>query len=149
MKTRNQVLLGSRILVSSEFGFVWGFGTVRCGKPLPQPGDSLRSTAGASALWTDPLRAAGRVFLTHITRRSVLQKLLGLVAPILRSALDKLMVFLKICCIMQQGSKILQGRKGTIWFSLRLFKGECDQHLKEDLSWVPRLLVVKLPEMRF
>jgi len=95
VKTRSQVLLGSRAVVSSDLEFASGFATVLCRKSSPWPGDVLGSSAGASTR-SCRLRGARRVFLIQTTWRSFLQKLLALVALILTSASDNIIFLYKI-----------------------------------------------------
>lgn len=76
-----------------ERGFGSGFAAVLCGEPWPQPGGVRGSSAGAGTLQTDRCCVARRVSLIRITGHSFLQKLLGLVALILRSALEKITCF--------------------------------------------------------
>lgn len=69
----------------------------------------------------------------------------GLIALILRSALDKIMLFLNMLHHAARVEKSAQ----FVLVSDFVRGNVIDAWREEDLSWVPRLLEVKLPEMRF
>lgn len=61
------------------------------------------------------------------------QKLLGLVALILQSV-EKIMGFLQIHCILQQGFSSLWVRKSTVSFTHGFGEEECDEHMQGQSS---------------